>query len=261
MDSLWLLIAFALGFAVKQIKLPPLVGFLAAGFVLNIIGVVETPALTTIANFGVILLLFSIGLKLKIKTLLRKEIWATATLHMVITTLVFSISIYALSLISFIMFAELDFQTSLLIAFALSFSSTVFAVKIFEEKGGMESTFGRIAIGVLIIQDLFAVIFLTLTKGEFPTIWSLALFALFLIPGLLKLKPISLILDRSGHGELLVLLGVLIPIGTAQLFDIVNLKPDLGALLIGILLSGHSKAEELSNAMLGFKDLFLVGFF
>jgi glutathione-regulated potassium-efflux system ancillary protein KefC len=74
MDPLWIAVAFILGFAVKQIWLPPLVGFLAAGFVLNAFGVKggETP--DQIADFGVLPLLFSIGLKLRIKSLLRKEI-------------------------------------------------------------------------------------------------------------------------------------------------------------------------------------------
>jgi len=54
---------------------------------------------------------------------------------------------------------------------------------------------------------------------------------------------------------------VLIPFAGAFLFKLVGLKPDLGALVLGILLAGHPKAKELSNAMLSFKDLFLVGFF
>ncbi|MEN8194522.1 MAG: cation:proton antiporter family protein, partial [Bacteroidota bacterium] len=217
--------------------------------------------LNTLADYGVLLLLFSIGLKLKIKNLLKREIWATATAHMLISTVIFSFGIYLLSLISFSLFTDLDYETSLLIAFALSFSSTVFAVKIFEEKGSMGSVFGVTAIGILILQDLFAVVFLSLSKGEYPSIWALALLALLFIPALLKYRPFSFILDKSGHGELLVLLGIIIPIGAAHLFDMVNLKPDLGALLLGVLLSGHSKSKELSNAMLSFKDLFLVGFF
>ncbi|RLD76385.1 MAG: hypothetical protein DRJ10_13670 [Bacteroidetes bacterium] len=81
------------------------------------------------------------------------------------------------------------------------------------------------------------------------------------LPQLIKLKPLAAIINKSGHGELLVLLGILIPFGGAWLFSSVGLKPDLGALILGILLSGHPKAKELSNAMLSFKDMFLVGFF
>ena len=261
LDTLWILIAFILGFVVKQIGLPPLIGFLIAGFVLNAMGVENTDALQQIADYGILLLLFSIGLKLKIKNLLKPEIWATASIHMAVIIFAFSIAIYILSLISFSLFANLDYITSLLIAFALSFSSTVFAVKILEGKGESESPYGRIAIGILVIQDIFAVIFLTISKGEVPSIWALALIALIAIPRLIKFSPVSVIIDRAGHGELLVLLGVLLPFGIAALFGHVGLKPDLGALIIGVLLANHPKAEELSKAMLSFKDLFLVGFF
>jgi predicted Kef-type K+ transport protein len=261
MDPLWIAISFFLGFAVKQVGLPPLVGFLAAGFVLNIFGVEGGQTLDRIADFGVLLLLFSIGLKLRIKSLLRPEIWAGTSLHMLITVVVFGAGFFALSLTGLSLFAGLSLSSSFLIAFALSFSSTVFAIKILEEKGEMTAPHGRIAIGILIMQDVLAVIFLTFSSGKLPSPWALALIALLLIPVLLKKSPLSLIINKSGHGELLVLLGVLIPFAGAFLFNVVGLKPDLGALVLGVLLAGHPKAKELSNAMLSFKDLFLVGFF
>ena len=261
MDPIWIIVAFVFGFTVKQIGLPPLVGFLLAGFALNLLGVEGGETLDRFADFGVYLLLFSIGLKLKIKSLFQPVIWGTASLHLLIIVIVFGLGIFALSMLGLSLFDGLSIGASLLIAFALSFSSTVFAVKILEENGSMSSTHGRIAIGILIMQDIFAVIFLTVSSGKPPSPWSLALLALLIIPILLKKSPLSLIISKSGHGELLVLLGVLIPFGGAYLFGLVGLKPDLGALILGILLSGHPKAKELSNAMLSFKDLFLVGFF
>lgn len=262
MDPLWIVIAFVLGFAVKQIGLPPLIGFLAAGFVLNAMGVEGGDTLNQIADFGVYLLLFSIGLKLNIKGLLRPQIWASASLHMLITVVFFGAAFFALSVTGLAYFTDLDLMTSLLVAFALSFSSTVFAVKILEETGEMSAIHGRIAIGILIMQDIFAVIFLTLSSGKIPSPWAIVLVAILLIPILLnKTRPVSYIINKSGHGELLVLLGVLIPFGYATLFGMVDLKPDLGALISGIVFSRHPKAKELSNAMLGFKDIFLVGFF
>ena len=261
MDPLWIVIAFALGFVVKQVGLPPLVGFLAAGFVLNAFGVEGGETLDQIADFGVLLLLFSIGLKLRIKSLFRPEIWAGATLHMLFTVVIFGGGLFALSFTGLTYITDLGLYESLLVAFALSFSSTVFAVKILEEKGAMSASYGRIAIGILIMQDILAVIFLTLSSGKLPSPWAFALILLIFIPQIIKKYPLFSILNKSGHGELLVLLGVLIPFAGALLFKQVGLKPDLGALVFGILLAGHPKAKELNKALLSFKDLFLVGFF
>ncbi len=261
MDPLWIFFAFGFGFAVKQIGLPPLVGFLMAGFALNVFGVQNSVALVHIADFGVLLLLFTIGLKLKVKNLLKPEIWAGSSVHILITTLIFGLLILFLGLFGFSKFTNLSIQTSFMIAFALSFSSTIFAVKILEETGSIKSTHGRIAIGILVMQDIFAVLFLTLSSGKTPSVWALALLLLLLVPKLIKNRKLSFILYKTGHGELLILLGVLLPLSGAALFSVVGLKPDLGALVFGMLLADHDRAEELANTMLGFKDLFLVGFF
>ncbi|MBL4902457.1 MAG: cation:proton antiporter [Desulfocapsa sp.] len=256
MDIVMILVAFVFGFLVKQIGLPPLLGFLAAGFVLNVSGIHGGEQLQELADAGVLLLLFSIGLKVRVKSLLRPEIWAVASIHMAVTVVFLGILIYFLSYTALSIFADVDWRMSLLIAFALSFSSTVFTVKVLEEKGEMNSKHGRIAIGILIIQDIFAVIFLTLSSGKIPSPWALALIGLLLLR-----KPILALMVRSGHGELLILLGLLIPLAGANLFELVGLKPDLGALLIGMLLAEHAKTRELAKAILSFKDFLLVGFF
>ncbi len=180
---------------------------------------------------------------------------------MIIVVIIFGLGIFALGLLGLSLFAGLSLGGSAIIAFALSFSSTVFAVKILEESGSMSSSHGKLAIGILIMQDLFAVIFLSVSSGKLPSPWALVLLSLLIIPFVLNRTPLGQIINRSGHDELLVLLGVLIPFGGAYLFGLVGLKPDLGALIMGIILAGHPKAKELSKAMLSFKDLFLVGFF
>lgn len=256
MDPVWIAVAFVLGFMVKQVGLPPLVGFLIAGFVLNGFGFQSDETIELVADMGIYLLLFSIGLKLRVRSLLRPEIWATATIHMLTTVVLFGALFIGLAAAGLSLFAGLNLTACLVIAFAASFSSTVFAVKVLEEKGEADSRHGRIAIGILIVQDLLAVLFLTASAGEAPSPWA------FGLVGLLLVKPfLFMVLDRSGHGELLVLLGWLLPIAGATVFSGVGLKPDLGALILGVLLSTHPKAEELSEALLSFKDLFLVGFF
>ena len=75
MDFLWVLIAFVFGLVARQFSLPPLIGFLVAGFVLNALGREATPLLDELASLGITLMLFTIGLKLDIRTLIRKEVW------------------------------------------------------------------------------------------------------------------------------------------------------------------------------------------
>jgi predicted Kef-type K+ transport protein len=258
MDPLWILVAFILGFAVNRVGLPPLVGYLIAGFVLQALGVEGGATLEKIADLGVTLLLFSIGLKLRLRSLAKPEIWAGASIHMLLTVIVFATGIYALGLSGLSVFSALDFKLSLMIAFALSFSSTVFAVKVLEERGEMSSLHGRISIGILIMQDIFAVLFLTFSTGKIPSPWAIALAG-----GLLIARPLLLaILDRVGHRELLLLFSVFLALGLgAGGFESVGLKPDLGALIVGILVASHSKAGEMAKTLLSFKDLFLVGFF
>jgi predicted Kef-type K+ transport protein len=257
MDPIFLAIAFVLGFAARLVGLPPMVGFLAAGFALNGFGFEGGPMLVQFADLGVTLLLFSIGLKLKVDTLLKPEVWAGASLHMAATVVVFGLVIFALAAAGVHLFAGLDLATSALVAFALSFSSTVFAVKALEEKGEMQTLHGRVAIGILIMQDIIAVVFITFSTGEAPSIWALALF------GLIPLRPLLFrIMDRCGHGELIPLFGLFAALVLgAEAFALVGLKADLGALILGMLLAKHARAGEISKSLLSFKDVLLVGFF
>ncbi len=256
MDPLWLLMALLFGFIAQQIKLPPLIGFLLAGFALHALEVEGGPALEKFADLGVTLLLFTIGLKLRLRSLLAPEVWATASAHMALMVIVLAGLLMLPGLIGFVWLGALDWQAAAVIAFALSFSSTVFAVKILEDRGEMKTRHGQVTIGILIIQDLIAVVFLTLATDKSPTIWALALLGLPLIRPLL-----NHFMQRSGHGEVLVLFGIFIAIGGGELFELVGMKADLGALIFGVLLSGQQKSSELSRALLSFKDLFLVGFF
>ena len=235
-DVVWIAVAFAMGSFSRAVGLPPLVGFLAAGFLLNLQGIVGGEMLQKLSDLGITLLLFTVGLKLNLASLGRPQVWAVAGIHMCGIVALFGFAICGLALLGASFFAGLDLGQSMLIAFALSFSSTVFAVKTLEEQGEMASLHGRIAIGILIMQDLAAVVFLAVSV-------------------------LHVILQRIGHGELLVLYGFLLALGGAETFELVGLKGDLGALVVGVMMSSHVKADELSKNMLNFKDLCLLGFF
>jgi len=255
-DVAWISLAFALGLLARMVGLPPLVGFLATGFLLNAQGVTSSDMLQKLADLGITLLLFTVGLKLNLRTLARPEVWAVTGLHTAFTVGLFGLLISAFALFGSPFETGLTLRDSLLIAFALSFSSTVFVVKVLEEKGQMRSLHGRIAIGILVMQDLAAAVFLVVSAGRVPSAWALLL--LMLVP----LRPVlHTVLVRVGHGELLVLYGLLLALGGAEVFELVGLKGDVGALIIGVLISNHAKAEEMAKTMLGFKDLFLLGFF
>jgi predicted Kef-type K+ transport protein len=225
--------------------------------VLNFSGVYDDDRLTMIGDLGVTLLLFTIGLKLDVRSLFRPVIWAGTTLHMAIVIAVLGTLLYWMGLAGIQAFAGLDIGKAILIGFALSFSSTVFAVKTLEDKGEYQSKYGQAAIGVLIMQDIFAVVFLAASTGKLPSVWAL---------GLLVLIPMRYVLMRllngAGHsGELHVLYGIALAFGGYALFDAVDVKGDLGALIIGAMLATHPLAGDVSKRLLGFKDLLLVGFF
>ena len=258
MDPLIFTVAFAMGYLVYRLDLPPLVGFLLAGLGLSAFGFAATPLLKTGSDVGVTLLLFTIGLKLKIKNLIKPEVWAGGTLHIGLTVAVLGFALFCLGYSGLRFFMEVDVPTALLLAFALSFSSTVFAVKILDESGRMSSLNGRTAIGVLIIQDIVPVIYLTVSTGKVPSIWAL------LVIGLLPIarKIFLLMLSRVGHGELMVVFGLFVAlIAGAHTFEVVHLKPDLGALILGMLMAPHPRAKEMADALMSLKDILLVGFF
>ena len=233
----------------RLIGLPPLVGYLAAGFALSSYGYESNTILKEVAHAGVLLLLFSVGLKLRIKSLFRTEILVGSVLHMLITA----------SLIYFVAISVFNIATDVAImaGIALSFSSTVVAAKVLESKRELQAFHGRVAIGILIMQDLIAVAFLSAGNGALPSPWA------FLLLGLLFVRPLlHRLLDISGHGELVVLYGLLlaIVIGGSS-FEYVGLSSELGALLLGVLLASHKRAEELSNSLWSLKEILLVGFF
>ena len=245
----WLGIAFALGLTAHQLGIPSLIGFLLAGFLLSASGVQSGELLDTIAQFGVQLLLFSVGLKLRLRSLLRAEVFGSALLHLAISALLLAAGVHFI--------AGVSWPIAWLLAFSLAFSSTVLAAKVLEQKTELRAFHGRVAIGILIIQDLVAVVLLALTEGHTPS----PLAALLL--GLPLLRPVLYrLLDLSGHDELLVVFGVVMALVVGGLgFEKVGLSPELGALVMGVLLSEHSRAKELSDGLWGLKEIFLVGFF
>lgn len=249
-DIIWISISFLSGLLVVLGKLPPMIGYIGAGFILHFIGVEKFSGLSELSELGISLLLFSIGLKLDLKSLGKPEILGVTIAQTII-------SFCVIFLVNYFLIGPEFIVSSSIIAFALTFSSTIFAVKILEQRGDFTTNYGRMSIGVLIIQDIFAVLFMAFSTQKTPSAWLL-----LLITSLWPLRIIlSGILTRIRQSELMVLFGLTVSFGGAYLFDQVNVKGDIGALILGILLSKHHRALELNRWLISFKDFFLLGFF
>lgn len=247
MDILWVGVAFIFGMMVSHIKLPPLVGYLAAGVILGAYGYEAGTALHEVAHLGVLFLLFTVGLHLRLKNITRIEVFGTGSIHLLATTAIFIPVSLALGY---------DLSSSVIIGIVLGFSSTVLTAKNLERRGELGAFHGRVAIGILILQDMVAIALLGLTSGTVPSPWSLMLL------GLPLLRPIvNKIVELSQEEELKLLLALMLAIGGGTLFEELGLSSELGALAAGMMLSGHEIAEELGEKLWGLKEAFLVGFF
>ncbi len=249
LEIVWISFAFVLGFLVRHIGLPPLIGYLAAGFALSALGFGGGELLAQVAHAGVLLLLFSVGLKLRLKSLVRPEVLLGSVLHMALSGLLLGWALQHWN--------GMAMETAFFIAVALAFSSTVVAAKVLEGKKELRAFHGRVAIGILVVQDIVAVGMLGFSGGDTPSPWAISLLALPLIRPLLHR-----LLNWSGHDELLILYGLLLAlvVGGAG-FELVGLSSELGALILGAMLANHSRASELSEALWSLKEVFLVGFF
>ena len=254
-EATWIAFAFGLGLVARYVGLPPLIGYLGAGFALaafdNQLGITrqDSEILAHLAHLGVLLLLFTVGLKLKPSNLARPEVVGGSLLHFALSSV--------LMLAPIVLFLDVGWQEGLMLSVALAFSSTVLAAKVLESRRELKAFHGRVAIGVLIMQDLIALLVMSLASGKAPSAWALLVFLLPL------LRPLLFrLLDHSGHEELLVLLGLMLALVVGgEGFEAVGLSAELGALAFGALLAKHPRAGELSNSLWSVKEVFLVGFF
>lgn len=247
MELIWIGTAYLIGLVSSRLSFPPLVGYLAAGYVLHGLNVAALPNLGHLADIGIELLLFSVGLKLKSSSLIRREVLSVGGLHLLL-----------MAVMSALVFLWLDKQVTggLVLGISLAFSSTVLAIKVLEDSGELSTFHGRDVMSILILQDIVAVGLLALVSDKQPTPWALALFLLPL------LRPLAhRMLSVSRASELKLLLGVSLALAGGVLAESVGVSADIGALLTGIMLTGHPKIDELANRLWGLKELFLVAFF
>jgi len=247
MEFVWISTAYMIGLIASRLSFPPLVGYLVAGYVLHGLEIAPLPNLAHLADIGIELLLFSVGLKLKPSSLLRSEVLSVGGSHLMLVT--------GVSALIFLAMGE-RISGGLVLGASLAFSSTVLAIKVLDDSSELSSLHGRDVLSILILQDIVAIGLLAFADGKQLTPWALILLVLPL------LRPLAhRLLTVSRSGELILLLGVSLALGGGVLAENVGISPDIGALLTGVMLASHPKIEDLSNKLWSLKELFLVAFF
>jgi len=253
----------------RIIKQPPIIAYLVAGIVvgplfLNLIGrgSESSELIQIFSHLGVALLLFIVGLSLDFRLL--KEVGAVSTLAGLV-------QIILTGGIGYFIGAGLGFgiMGSVYIALALAFSSTVVVVKILSDKKEIDTLHGRIAIGILIVQDFIAAIALMIIpffnkNVDFASIaGNLALaiglvFFTFLISSL-AFNRLMNYLARSQ--EVLFLFGIAWALLLASAFYYLGFSLEIGALIAGMSLAGSKYSLELEGKIKPLRDFFIVIFF
>ncbi len=254
----------------RRFKLGSVLGYLTAGIIIGpaSLGLISTVDTTRdIAQFGIVLLMFVIGLELQPTRLwvLRRSIFGLGSAQVAITTVFLSAAAYFL-------FGQ-TWQAAFVIGFALSMSSTALALQLLAERGQLNSQFGRAAFSILLFQDVSVLPALALlpllgvasAKTAGPGGWLViklfAVLAAVIIGGRYVLRPMLRIIAATRVAEAFTAAGLLIVLGTALLVSQVGLSLSLGAFLAGVLLADSEFRHELEADIEPFKGLLLGLFF
>jgi monovalent cation:proton antiporter-2 (CPA2) family protein len=255
----------------RHFKLGSVLGYLAAGIIIGpaCFGLISRIDTTLhIAEFGIVLLMFVIGLELQPSRLwvLRKPIFGLGTGQVVLTTL-------AVGAAAYFGFGE-TWQSSLVIGFGLSMSSTALALQLLAERGELNSQYGRSAFSILLFQDvavmpalaLLPLLAVAAARPSAPSgLWLVlklaGVLATVVIGGRYVLRPMLRIVADTRVTEAFTAAGLLVVIGTALLVSQVGLSMSLGAFLAGVLLADSEFRHELEANIEPFKGLLLGLFF
>jgi monovalent cation:H+ antiporter-2, CPA2 family len=262
-------VAALLGLGFMRLKQPPLVGFILAGLVLGPtgVGVISTSDnVSLLAEMGVVVLLFFIGMELSIKAFVRSinQAVMVAGGQLMAAMVLASVLAYAIGA---------SFSETIILGFIIALSSTVVAMKMLDEMGELRSEPGRVAIGVLIAQDIAVVPMLILVSslgGESIDLVSVALkviVAVALLAGLLwwfgrnpKLKlPYARTIENNV--DLLTIGSLAMCFSAAALSGLAGLSPVYGAFLAGIIVGNSTLRSKVIPVIEPIQSLLLVVFF
>lgn len=259
--------AFVVSYIVRAFKQPIIIGYIIAGMIISpfiLQAGTSKEIISVFSDFGIAFLLFIVGLHLNPKVI--KEIGTSSLLigagQIGLTfALAFLVSIYVIGF---------DFISSIYVGIALAFSSTIIIMKLLSDKRQLDSLYGKISIGILIIQDLVAI-------GVLMFISSMSSgdsFSSFAVRGLLGGSGAVIILFLAGFyllprvirniassQELLFLFSICWCFAVAAIFIWLGFSLEIGALVAGIVLSISPYSTEISSKIRPLRDFFLIIFF
>jgi monovalent cation:proton antiporter-2 (CPA2) family protein len=261
-----------------RLGLGSVLGYLVAGaivgpYALNLVG--DASEVGHIAEFGVVILLFLIGLEVRPALLwqLRTVIGGFGASQLLLTG--FLAAAVALAL-------GQPWRTALVIGFVLAMSSTAIVLQMLDEKGLRQRAVGRSAFGVLLFQDLSVIPLLALLPlaavtqstmvatpdgflagepGWVKVVASLSAVAGLVIGGRYLLRPVLRVIAGTRLRELFTAFALLLVVAVALLMELVGLSPALGAFLAGVLLAESEYRRELETDIEPFRGLLLGIFF
>ena len=251
----------------RRFKLSAVLGYLAGGVVIGPWGLglfKDVDNILHLAEFGVVLLLFVIGLELQPSRLwvMRRSVFASGAAQVVATTALLAFAARALGQ---------PWPAALVIAFALSLSSTALILQVLAERGELTARHGRSAFAILLFQDLAimpALVLLPLLGGTTAATfdWRAVVLPLMAVVGVVVagrylLRPALRIVAGTRAQEAFTAAALLVVVGTALLFQSVGLSMALGAFIAGVLLADSEYRHELEADIEPFKGLLLGLFF
>ncbi|MCI1002902.1 cation:proton antiporter [Ochrobactrum sp. C6C9] len=259
--------AFVLVTICSRIGVPSIVGYILAGIVIGPAGldlIAESAALSSIGEIGVVLLLFALGLEFSFEKLvtLRKHVLGLGAVQVSVTTI-------TVSLVASLVF-DLASVSAILIGGAVAMSSTAMCLKVLAGANALGSAHGRLAIAVLLFQDLAAVAFLLLHDamsgaaegyGVITVIASATavVAALFIARG--PLQVLARWVALRGDPELAQLLALTIALGSTIVATSAGLSPALAAFATGMIIGEGDARHAVENEIRPFRDLFVGIFF
>ncbi len=253
----------------RFLRLGAVLGFLAAGMLIGPAGlalVTEVEAMRALAELGVVLLLFFIGIELKPARLwlMRQQVFGMGSVQVMVTGLLLTAVLLAVGVES---------GAALILGFGLALSSTAFVLQILTERRELSSAHGRPALAILLLQDLAVVPLLllipllanpeTTLSGDLglAAVEALAEVMGVIVIGRYLLRPVLHQVAVHGSHEIFIATGLLLVFGTAVIIEHAGMSMAMGAFLAGLLISDSEFRHQIMADILPFRSLLLGLFF